>query len=198
MIVKIIAASEDSFSQIYRKDENEFIIGLDYGCKVLNDLNITIDLAIGDFDSYPVSKTVANIFYLYPLKKDYSDLELAILETLKFDFEKIEIYNASGRRIDHFIATLNIIKKYHQYNIILLDDINKVYVINGWHELNNGSYENVSFFAIEDETVISLKGFLYNLEDYHLKINDNLCLSNRVIENALVSTNKPILVILSK
>lgn len=198
MIIKIVAGSIDSFSNIYHKDDCEFIIGLDYGCKILNDLNIPIDLAIGDFDSYPVSKTVASLFYLYPNKKDYSDLELAILESFKLEHERIEIYNASGRRIDHFIATLNIIKKYHQKNIVLLDDINKVYIIKKTEELNNSNYNNVSFFAIEEDTIISLKGFLYDLDNYNLIINDNLCLSNQIINKATVVTNKPVLIILSK
>lgn len=198
MIIKIVAASTDSFSHIYSKDEDEFIIGLDYGCKVLNDLKINIDLAIGDFDSYPVSKIKASLFYLYPIKKDYSDLELAIIESFKLKFEKIEIYNASGKRIDHFIATLNIIKKYHQENIVLLDDMNKVYVINGLKAIISNEYSNISFFALEEDTIISLQGFLFNLENYHLKINDNLCLSNEVISKGIVSTNKPVMIILSK
>lgn len=198
MIIKIIAGSDDSFSKIYKKDKDEFLIGLDNGCKVLNDLNLKIDLALGDFDSYPAFNVKADLFYLYPIKKDFSDLELAVKEALKKDFSKIEIYNASGRRIDHFLVALNLIKKYHQDNIFLIDDINKIYVINGFHEINYSEYKNISFFALEKETLISLKGFLYNLKEYNLEINDNLCLSNEIIENAVIFSTKPILIILSK
>lgn len=198
MIIKIIAGSVDSFSKIYQKDKDEFLIGLDNGCKVLNDLNLKIDLALGDFDSYPAFNVKADLFYLYPIKKDFSDLELAVKEALKKDFSKIEIYNASGRRIDHFLVALNLIKKYHQDNIFLIDDINKIYVINGFHEINYSEYKNISFFAFEKETLISLKGFLYNLKEYNLEINDNLCLSNEIIENAVIFSTKPILIILSK
>ena len=79
MIVKIVAGSNDSFSELYEKDQNEYIIGVDYGCKILNDLDSNIDLAIGDFDSFPVSEVTANLYHLHPFIKDYGDLEIAII-----------------------------------------------------------------------------------------------------------------------
>lgn len=198
MIVKIVAGSNDSFSELYEKDQNEYIIGVDYGCKILNDLDINIDLAIGDFDSFPVSEVSANLYHLHPFIKDYGDLEIAIIEALKLDFKKIVIYNATGGRIDHFIAALNILKKYHHKNIVLIDDINRIYVMNGIKKLNKDGYKYISFFAIEDKTTISLKGFKFDLNNYILNVNDNLCLSNKIICDATVSTNKPVLVIFSK
>ena len=56
MIIKIVCAGENHFSKLYQPDENEYIIGVDGGIKVLRDNNVKIDLAVGDFDSIDESE----------------------------------------------------------------------------------------------------------------------------------------------
>ena len=70
MICKIVGGSKDSFSKLYEKDENEYIIGLDSGTLLLNNLEIKVDLAIGDFDSVDISDIKADKIIVYPKNKD--------------------------------------------------------------------------------------------------------------------------------
>jgi thiamine pyrophosphokinase len=52
-------------------------------------------------------------------------------------------------------------------------------------------YNFYSFFALEDVTNLSLKGFKYELEDYTLSHSSNLGVSNEIIGNmANVSYSK--------
>ena len=198
MIVKIVCASTNSFSRLYNKDDDEFIIGCDGGCKVLEDLNINYDLALGDFDSFSESLINPNITKMkFKSEKDESDLELALDYALKLDPEKILIYNATGKRIDHLLASINLLKKYKNNNIIILDEDNEISVSSSAVFLRN-YYKYISFFSIAEETVISLRGFKYNLDNYHLSQQDSLCLSNEITTVGHLITNKEVLVIKSR
>ena len=143
MIVKIVCASTNSFSKLYNKDDDEFIIGCDGGCKVLEDLNINYDLALGDFDSFSESLINPNITKIkFKSEKDESDLELALDYALKLDPEKILIYNATGKRIDHLLASINLLKKFN----IDYEPIEKIYQerLKEWKEiLNDGKTERI-------------------------------------------------------
>lgn len=198
MIVKIVCASTNSFSKLYNKDDDEFIIGCDGGCKVLEDLNINYDLALGDFDSFSESLINPNITKIkFKSEKDESDLELALDYALKLDPEKILICNATGKRIDHLLASINLLKKYKNSNIIILDEDNEISV-SGSSTFSQNDYKYISFFSIAEETVISLRGFKYNLDNYHLSQQDSLCLSNEIINEGYLITNKEVLVIKSR
>ena len=51
MIYKLVCAGDNHFIDLYKKDENEIIIAVDGGYKVLNENNIKIDYFFGDYDS---------------------------------------------------------------------------------------------------------------------------------------------------
>jgi thiamine pyrophosphokinase len=171
MICKIVGGSKDSFSKLYEKDENEYIIGLDSGTFLLNKLGIKVDLAIGDFDSVDINDIKADKVIVYPKDKDYSDLELALMEIKDDKFSKVLVYNA-------------------------LDLNNKVYLINKDTKFKKSDYKYISFFS--QNAYITLEGFKYNLVNYHLTSNDNLCLSNEIKEDAIIKTKDLVLVIESK
>jgi len=183
MICKIVGGSKDSFSKLYEKDENEYIIGLDSGTLLLNNLEIKVDLAIGDFDSVDISDIKADKIIVYPKDKDYSDLELALME-IKDD------------KFDHSLSAIISLVKYFPLNICLFDLNNKIYLINKDTKFKKGDYKYISFFS--QDAYITLSGFKYNLDNYHLTSNDNLCLSNEIEEDAIIKTKDLVLVIESK
>ena len=59
-------------------------------------------------------------------------------------------------------------------------------------------YKYISFFSLNDDTMISLSGMKYNIENYNLKLKDNLCLSNEILDEANISVTNKVLVFLSK
>lgn len=195
MIVKIVCASKDSFSKLYTHDNDEFIIGCDGGCEILNKLDISYHLALGDFDSFDINKVNSNINIMkFKSEKDESDLELAIDYALKLNPEKIEVYNATGKRLDHLYAGLNLLKSLNNDKIVIIDEFNKIYLSNS-NSFRKSKFKYISFFSIMPNTTISLKGFKYELDNYDLSINDSLCLSNEIIEVGVLTTNNKVLVI---
>lgn len=177
----------------------DFIISCDGGIDYLNKINITPDLVLGDFDSCNNKDAIndAKEVLTYPVEKDYSDLELAIIEAKKRGYDNLDVINATGGRLDHFIANCNFLVKYSSLNITILDNNNKLYLTES-NTFQKSNYQNISFFAVSSDTVITLKGFKYNLENYTLNLFDSLCLSNSIKDDkAQLITNKKLLVVLS-
>lgn len=198
MIIKIVAAGSNLFTKLYRRSPEEMLIGVDGGIHDIVKKGLIVDLGIGDFDSCNIEDVVncCSKVKVYPKEKDYSDLELAIREVVSIPHEKIIIYNATGGRLDHFYANLNILIKYSKYNLEIVDTANLIRIIDRPSKLEKTPYQYLSFFALEEGTIITLKGFKYELNGYHLEPMDNLCLSNELIgEGFLDVNNKKLLVI---
>ena len=197
MIVKIVCAGENHFKNLYKKDENEYLIAVDGGLSVISKMNLVADLAIGDFDSCDINEY--NCYkekITYNKIKDESDLELALIHAFNLNFEKIVIYNATGNRLDHFYASILLLNKFSKKNIEIVNSNNKIKVINETTVFKKSEYKYISFFALEEDVVITLEGFYYNIKDYKLETSNPLGLSNEIKEEGkVVLNNKKVLVI---
>ena len=201
MIIKIVAAGENQFSRLYRPDIDEMLVGVDGGINNIVDMGLTADLGIGDFDSCNIEEVVmaCSKVKVFPKEKEKGDLELAVLEVKDIPHEKIIIYNGTGGRLDHFYAILNVLIKYSDAKIEVVDDLNLIRIIDHSIRLEKSEYKYFSFFALENDTIITLKGFKYPLSNYNLSIRDNLCLSNELIKDGYLEVNnKKLLVIETK
>ncbi|MGD9605207.1 MAG: thiamine diphosphokinase [Bacilli bacterium] len=201
MIIKIVAAGENLFSKLYHHDPDEMLVGVDGGINNIMQMGLTADLGIGDFDSCNIEEVVMGCskVKVYPKEKEKGDLELAILEVKNIPHEKIIIYNGTGGRLDHFYAILNVIIKHSDANIEVVDDLNIIRIIDHPTKLKKREFKYFSFFALENDTMITLTGFKYPLTNYHLAIQDNLCLSNELVSDGFLDVNnKKLLVIETK
>lgn len=199
MIYKLVCAGDNCFDELYKKDNQEIIIAIDGGYKPLIENNIKIDYFFGDYDSLNHKNVICENKFEYSSIKDLSDFDLALdylINELKINKEDlVYVYNATGGRLDHYYAILNSLKNYKEYSVYLIDKNNKIYYKSDSFKIKKNSYKYISFFSVNDETIISIKGCKYNIDNYNLKIQDNLCLSNEIIDECVVDTNKSILVI---
>lgn len=211
MIIKIVCAGVDDFSKLYSHDEDEFLIGVDYGAEVIIKNRLNPDLAIGDFDSGSINKIKAKSksMIIYSSDKDQSDLELALNHVASTGFQeqydaklirKIIIYNATGKRLDHYHSVINLLIRFTHLPIVLIDKNNMIEIINSNTEFTKNEYKYISFFAVDPGAVISLSGFKYNVENYPLGIHDAIGLSNEIVSDKaeIKTNNKKILVCRSK
>lgn len=198
----VVCAGENHFKELYEKKDGDFIISVDGGYNYIREMNIIPDVHLGDNDSSNCEYLVNKEIIKYNPIKDESDLELAILYINKiYNKEEVVIYNATGNRLDHFEANIRLILKYSDMNLYIVDNKNKVFLVNSNDDyimINKNNYKYISFFNYEDDTVITLEGFKYNLNNYKLRRFDNLCLSNEVISIGKLKANKPLLCIQSK
>lgn len=202
MIYKLICAGEDSFSKLYKKDIDEVIIAIDGGYQTLKDNNVNIDYFFGDFDSLDNNDVICDNKYSFSPIKDDSDFDLALnylVNELKIDKDDyIYVYNCTGGRLDHYYAIINSLKKYCDYKIILFNENNKIYIASNIFHISKTNYKYISFFSLNDNTIISISGCKYNISNYNLKEKDNLCLSNEILEKATIKTNNRILIFETK
>lgn len=189
MIVRIVAGAPKAFIDF----DDGYVIAVDKGVKHCLDNEISIDLAVGDFDSFDESKVEAPKLKLNPIK-DETDIFVAIEEAIKLKPAKIYIYGGTNGRFDHYLANVNLLD---MYDIELVDDVNRIFVKSDSFDVETDEY--VSFFRYSGDPVITLSGFKYPLNEYSLKDKDNLCVSNEVVGTGRVElTGGSILVIISK
>jgi thiamine pyrophosphokinase len=180
--IKIVAGPNDyHFRKLYFEEVNEMIVGVDSGLEYLLDFEKEIDLAVGDFDSidpdiYNNVKDKCKKIIKLEQRKNKTDLAFTLDYLYNhYDYKQIEIYGGISGRIDHFIANLNLMKK---YRFTLKDDHHYMYILDkGTYHIDNYK-KYISFFAIEDIYGLQLKGFKYSLDNYYLSTSDSLSVSN--------------------
>jgi len=180
--IKIFSGPNNyDLKNVYKEEDDEFIIGVDSGLTYLVDNQIHINLAIGDFDSIPKSyisllENLADKVIQLPVDKNMTDLAFAIEYIYNnYAYDEVEIYGGIGNRIDHFLANVNLLKR---FQISFRDNSHYIYVLKkGKHQISN-PYQHISFFAMEDCYELSLRGFRFPLDNYFLTTSDSICVSN--------------------
>jgi len=182
MIVKIFASPTNySIDTLYKPEKNEYLIGLEKGAVYALKKGLKLDLALGDFDSVTKEeksyiKAHAKLFKEHAIRKDKTDSDLAISEALALNPSRIILYGGIGSRMDHTYGNIMFLKR---GNITMLNDSVKMFVLNSGTYGITHSHDYISFFAVEDVKGLTLKGFSFELNEYDLKINDPLCISNQ-------------------
>ncbi len=178
------------------------VIGVEKGAYILSNSSYKDFISFGDFDS--TSKEELDLIYkkskqvikLNPIKDD-TDTYGAYL--LCKDCSKITILGGiQGKRVEHLIANINLVKE--DKRVELLDDSTYIKSLDKGTYYFNNDYYFYSFFAIE-ESNIDIKGdFRYKLNNYNLKLNDSLCISNQIdgTKGKLIINSGRILLICSK
>jgi thiamine pyrophosphokinase len=188
---------KNAYLNNFNKNDYDIVIGADRGAYFAISNNINPDISIGDFDSVNdsefelIKKNSKKIIKLNPIK-DESDTHEAI-ELVK-DYEKIIIFGGiKGKRIEHLFA--NIIDLINYPNLSMIDEDSLIETVNDNNYKVKDNYKFVSLYAIE-ESIIDLNGFKYELNNYLLKRNDPLCLSNEIINNPKINLKKGKLLII--
>ena len=169
--------SFDGFFDEIRKDD--LVLAADRGYKLAKSENIKVDYIIGDFDS-SLRPDDINVIALNPIK-DYTDTVAAIEFAKEKGYKKIIIYGGLGGRESHTISNIRTIYHYKKQgiNIKLKSRAKEIFIVD---DKFTYTYKNhdfyVSIFSLNDNTKLTIKGLYYELEDYPMKIDDALGVSN--------------------
>lgn len=180
--------------------QNRYVIGVDEGAYVALRNNVKLDVAIGDFDSIDPEKLAyikgkTKVIQL-PQEKNETDT-MAALKLCKDATRIIILGGIQGKRIEHFIANLILMENYPK--VEMLDNNSHMYIMDSSFSIKKNDYKFISFFALR-ETRLTLEGFSYPLNNYILKNNDPLTISNELTSPMGIVTIKDgrVLVIQSK
>ena len=183
------------------------IIAGDRGLEALYQLKIIPNHVVGDFDS--VSPEILEfykqqpqiIFHKFNAEKDNTDTDIAVKLAIQLKSSMITILGALGKRMDHALANIHILKDALEANIPcqILDEHNRIYLIDTEKTLEKdkvyGKY--ISLIPLTSTVEgLTLTGFKYPLNHYTLPIGTSLGISNEMIEDsAHVKMEKGILIV---
>ncbi|MFO1445857.1 thiamine diphosphokinase [Bacillus sp. Bva_UNVM-123] len=175
--------------------EQDRWIGVDKGVITLFSLGIKPISAFGDFDSVTVSelaniKEIVGELHQYRPEKDETDMELAVSWAKEQRPNKIRIFGATGGRLDHFFANIQLLIKPildgNHVPIEIIDQKNIVFLkAPGSYPIKKSLEKKyISFIPISAEIHdLSLEGFKYPLKNRHILLGSTLCISNELIND---------------
>lgn len=164
------------------------VICADGGMGHLKKLGVRPDVLLGDFDS--CSQEDLKMWQQkgvkvdqFPSKKDATDTELALEYALEQGFQEILILGATGRRFDHTLANVHILKKAVALGVrcSLIDSHNIVILIDKKEEIIKDEHKYISLVPLTTCVEgVTTEGLKYPLTDATLTIGNSLGISNEL------------------
>ncbi|KON89137.1 thiamine pyrophosphokinase [Sporosarcina globispora] len=197
MVINILAGGpEDLLPDLlsFRKSADVWI-GVDRGVLTLIQNGILPKMAFGDFDSVSneelmvIEEKVKELNRFKP-EKDETDMELALNWALGQNPEKVRLFGATGGRLDHLFANIQLLIKPILTEIFVpvevIDKKNKIYLKapGEYSVCQNSHYKYISFVPITMEiNGLTLRNFKYPLTDRTVPAGSTLCISNELIDD---------------
>ena len=184
--------------------------GVDKGALYLLNKGVNPILSCGDFDSITLEQRIEveekSKYFKVKNSEDLTDAEFALEHILELfeEIEVIDIYGATGRRLDHFFGNILLLnnEKYNNVKISIIDDNNIITVAHNGQNIFEKieGYKYFSIVPIYENTVMTIKNSKYEVDNLVLTLNRPNATSNEFSsEKAIelkVSSN--VLVIYSK
>ena len=193
MKINLLCSNRLLPTHLFMMEQHSHWAGIDRGALILVENGIEPVFSVGDFDSVNEEERLIlkDQLNIHPVKaeKDDTDLALGVQKAVEQGYSSITIYGATGGRLDHFMGVIQILQKpeYLERHIHLrvIDVQNEITLLNeGEHQVKQEStYPYISFIPLNDEVIISLEGFKYNLSHEHLESGSTLTISNEVTTN---------------
>jgi thiamine pyrophosphokinase len=170
----------------------DFIIAADGGARHCQELGITPDLVVGDFDSLEEDElarlaVAGGQLIRYPAHKDETDLELALGEALARGAERVIVFGALGARWDMSLANLLLLSNpvYDRVKIELVDGRQRVLLVSPDRPLTvaGRAGDTLSLIPVGgDAEGVETEGLEYPLKKETLKFGAARGVSNVLVE----------------
>ena len=184
--------------------------GVDKGALYLLNKGVNPILSCGDFDSITSEERnevkEKSKYFKVKNSEDLTDAEFALEHILELfeEVEVIDIYGATGRRLDHFFGNILLLnnKKYQHIKIRIIDDNNIITVakkgLNIFESVEG--YKYFSIVPIYEDTLMTIKNSKYEVKDLMLTLNRPNATSNEFKSNEEIKleVSNNVLVIYSK
>jgi len=179
----------------YYKDkikEDDYIICADGGIKHLLQMGVYPDLWLGDFDSCRFSelknehKELNNIETIsLNTAKDETDTHYACITAIDRGYKDILIWGACGGRIDHMLSNIHLLEFLKNKNVkgVLEDEKNTLVLVSD--EVNIiKKRKYLSILPMSETAVIEkTQGLLYPLENFSLRREVSMGVSNEIVSD---------------
>jgi len=171
----------------------DYVIGADRGALFLVRRGVRPDLAIGDFDSVTgeekarIMEQSRRFEDCDPVMKDFTDTEMAFTRALERSPGRIVIFGGLGRRMDHSLANVHLLKRAADRGIRceIMDSSNRIALVTPHMpaRLTKGRYPYISLLPLSMVVEgITLNGFRYPLIDFRMELGTSRGISNELVD----------------
>lgn len=192
----LIASGEYHFDYV---PKDEFIIAVDGGYDYLVKQNIKPHLVVGDLDSV-TSEIKDTEIIKYKKEKDETDLYLAIKEAIKRGFKNMIVFGALGKRLEHTLANIQLLKYFEDYSIVYINQNMACFIVreNEIYEIDKKK-GLISIFSLTSDANISISGLKYELNNQTINSSFPLGIDNEAIgKNASITVSSGIILVITR
>jgi len=189
----IIANGEACSSELLGEllEWSPLVIVLDSAIHRVLDLNIKVDVLLGDFDrnfdADKIREEQDPIEIIYTPDQDKTDLEKAFEYLIGRGFPAVNVVWATGRRADHTITNItNIVRFREQLKIMIIDDYSKIFLLPKTYEKWYPKGTPISLIPVGTTSGITTQNLKYSLDNETLVIGYRTGSSNEVTEDGMV------------
>lgn len=180
-----------NYNRIKKYLENDdFFIFCDSGLKHKDNLSVTPDLIIGDFDSFKMPETCDIPIIKLPCEKDYTDTFSGLKEGEKLGFSEFLIIGVIGQRIDHSLANISMLKYLKNNGKIgkIVDDYSEISIIKDNCIIEKEECSYFSLISLSERIEgVCIKGAKYPLDNAVIENSFQLGVSNEPVEKTSIS-----------
>lgn len=175
----------------------DFFVAADGGARHVLSCGLQPALVIGDLDSLSTSEVEAlrisgSEIQQFPIEKDETDLELALIETARRGYGRILVLAATGGRLDQTLANIFLLALPELFgcDVRLINGFEEAFLIRGRGEIHGQVGEVVSLLPLFGEVRgIRTRGLRYPLSGETLYPQRSRGLSNELLAaRAVVET----------
>lgn len=200
---------EDRFIRDYMCNRKyDLMIACDRGMHFFWRSQMEPDVVLGDFDSTEDAvladmKQLKNTRMIqYPAEKDWTDTELALRYAIEQGATQIDLFGATGSRLDHVMGNIHLLGLGIAYGveIHMLDAHNRIRLVNRnvtiRKEQQFGNFVSLIPFTGEVQG-LTLQGMKYPLTDADMKSVGSLGISNEITDTeATISFDAGLLLVI--
>jgi thiamine pyrophosphokinase len=143
-------------TRLLKQCGNCFVIAADGGAHMAEHFNKPIDLLIGDMDSVSAAllqrlEMESTEVVRYPREKDFTDLELALLEAVKRGARQIYVIGALGGRFDQTMANISLLAhpELHAADVLFVSGRQTIRLLqSGMHRITGSEGDTISLIPI--------------------------------------------------
>lgn len=179
-----------------RPEAEDIVICADSGYKNAVELNIHVNILVGDFDSLGKIPDDVDEIVRVPTEKNLTDTQLAVDIALNRGANEIVIVGSTSGRFDHALSTLSILEilAARKIGAIVVNGQNRIrYLKNsGLILLRSDNYKYFSLIAVDELAKgVSIEGAKYPLNNKTIKRGEQFAVSNEILKNcALINVRK--------
>ena len=188
-------ADPEFVADYIEKFGSDIVIAADKGLDTCARSGIVPDIVLGDYDSTDMRGRVDELrssgvyVEVYPAEKDFTDTEAAVMCALEKGAEEIVILGATGGRLDHFLANLDLclVPLRRGVRCTIVDERNEIRLLDRGITLcaDEAAGRYVSLIPFTDcVSGVTLTGLKYPLLNADLVRGSSLGVSNEIIGEA--------------